>query len=174
MLPKIFILDVDGVMTTGTFLYNNSGKCFKVFGPDDNDGLSLLDDKLEIIFVTGDKRGFPISEKRITEDMGYKLYLVSTIKRLQWIKERFNLEEVIYMGDGIFDYLVMNKVAYSIAPNNADELAKETANFVTTRKGGDRAVAEAAIHILKKFFGASTKQGIINDKLNSISQLWVG
>lgn len=39
--PKCFILDVDGVMTTGHFLYTAEGKVMKIFGPDDNDGLSL-------------------------------------------------------------------------------------------------------------------------------------
>ena len=38
---KVLILDVDGVMTTGQFLYSESGKQMKVFGPDDNDGLGL-------------------------------------------------------------------------------------------------------------------------------------
>ena len=40
--PKIFLLDVDGVMTNGQFLYSSKGKSFKIFGPDDHDGLSLL------------------------------------------------------------------------------------------------------------------------------------
>ena len=55
------------------------------------------------------------------------------------------------MGDGIFDHYVMKQVAYSIAPSNADQNAKYT-DFVTERSGGDRAVAEACIHILNKFF----------------------
>ena len=83
--------------------------------------------------------------------MGYPLFLVSTINRTNWIKERYNLDEVIYMGDGIFDCLVMNKVGYSIAPSNGDEFAKQSADYVTKRAGGDRAVAEASIHIILKF-----------------------
>ena len=149
---KVFISDVDGVLTTGQFIYTADGKTSKIFGPDDNDGLSLLKEYLQIIFITGDKRGFNISKKRIVEDMNYPLELVSTIKRIDWIKERFNPKEVIYMGDGIFDHYVMNQVGYSIAPSNADELAKKSANYVTKRSGGDRAVAEASLHILEKFF----------------------
>ena len=45
----------------------------------------------------------------------------------------------------------MSKVGYSIAPSNSDENAKKQANYVTKRSGGDRAVAEACVHILKKF-----------------------
>ena len=147
-----FILDVDGVMTTGQFLYTAEGKVMKIFGPDDNDGLSLLRQHIEIRFVTGDKKGFPISKKRIVDDMHFPLDLVSTIKRKDWIKEQYPLEKVIYMGDGIFDHYVMREVGYAIAPANADSRAKLNANYVTERSGGDRAVAEACLHILEKFF----------------------
>ena len=150
--PKCFILDVDGVMTTGHFLYTSEGKVMKIFGPDDNDGLSLLKNNLEIRFITGDKKGFPISQKRIVEDMKFPLDIVSTIKRVDWIRERYNLKEVIYMGDGIFDHYVMREVGYSISPSNGDKNAKQYAHYVTERSGGDRAVAEACLHIMEKFF----------------------
>jgi 3-deoxy-D-manno-octulosonate 8-phosphate phosphatase (KDO 8-P phosphatase) len=150
--PTCFILDVDGVMTTGQFLYTADGKVMKVFGPDDNDGLSLLKPHLNIRFVTGDKKGFSISKKRIVDDMGFALDLVSTIRRVEWIKEQCPLEQVIYMGDGIFDHYVMREVGYAIAPANADKFAKQHAQYVTERSGGDRAVAEACLHIMEKFF----------------------
>tara|TARA_A100001011_G_scaffold362372_1_gene411233 strand:+ start:482 stop:1003 length:522 start_codon:yes stop_codon:yes gene_type:complete len=148
----VFLLDVDGVMTSGQFFYTEKGKVMKVFGPDDNDALCLLTKYLDVRFVTGDRKGFPISERRILHDMKFKLDLVSTVQRLGWIKKKFNLKEVIYMGDGIFDHYVMREVGYSIAPNNADENCKSCADFVTKRNGGDRAVAEACIHIMEKFF----------------------
>jgi 3-deoxy-D-manno-octulosonate 8-phosphate phosphatase (KDO 8-P phosphatase) len=150
--PTVFILDVDGVMTSGQFFYTVDGKVMKVFGPDDNDGLSLLKKNIQIIFVTGDKKGFEISKKRIVEDMGFQLELVSTIRRVDWIGERYPLESVIYMGDGIFDHYVMSKVGYSIAPANSDKNAKKYATIVTERSGGDRAVAEACLHIMEIFF----------------------
>ena len=152
MTYKVFILDTDGVITTGQFFYTAEGKAMKVFGPDDNDALSLLKPYLETRFVTGDKKGYPISKKRISDDMKFQLDLVSTIHRVEWIKERYNLAEVIYMGDGIFDHYVMQRVGYSIAPANADKLTASQANYVTKRSGGDRAVAEACLHILEEFF----------------------
>lgn len=151
---KIIILDVDGVMTTGQFLYSADGKVMKVFGPDDNDALSLLQSHMEIRFVTGDKKGFEISKKRIVDDMGYRIDIVSTIRRVDWIRERYLLDKVIYIGDGIFDHYVMKEVGYAIAPANADKLAKQHAHYVTERSGGDRAVAEACLHIMEKFFTA--------------------
>ncbi len=149
---KNFILDVDGVMTDGKFYYSENGKVFKSFGADDNDALSILKPLLNIIFVTGDKKGFKISQKRISQDMKYPLFLVSTIKRIDWISHKFILSETIYMGDGIFDHLVMKNVGYAISPANADNNAKKFSNYVTKRSGADRAVAEACMHIIKKFF----------------------
>ena len=169
--PKCFILDVDGVMTTGHFLYTHEGKVMKIFGPDDHDGLSLLRTRLDIRFITGDKKGFPISKKRIVDDMGFDLDVVSTIKRVDWIAERYPLESVIYMGDGIFDHYVMQKVGYSIAPANADINAKQFADYVTERKGGDRAVAEASLHILRKFFKAFDPN-ILPDSQTQLSGEW--
>jgi 3-deoxy-D-manno-octulosonate 8-phosphate phosphatase (KDO 8-P phosphatase) len=149
--PKIFIIDVDGVMTDGKFYYSEKGKVLKCFGPDDNDALKLLKGFMDIQFVTGDKRGFVITKKRIS-DMKFNVQLVSTIQRLEWIKKKFNLSEVIYMGDGIFDHYIMKKVSYSIAPANADYNCKKSSDYITKRNGGDRAVSEACLHILKKFF----------------------
>ena len=162
MTYKVFILDTDGVITTGQFFYTAEGKAMKVFGPDDNDALSLLKPYLETRFVTGDKKGYPISKKRISDDMKFQLDLVSTIHRVEWIKERYNLAEVIYMGDCIFDHYVMQRVGYSIAPANADKLTASQANYVTKRSGGDRAVAEACLHILKEFFEPYNPEAIPN------------
>jgi 3-deoxy-D-manno-octulosonate 8-phosphate phosphatase (KDO 8-P phosphatase) len=166
MKPKVFIIDVDGVMTTGQFLYSEAGKQMKIFGPDDNDGLGLLNPNIEIRFITGDRKGFPITNKRIKEDMKFDLDLVSTIKRIEWIKERYNPKKVIYMGDGIFDHYVMKEVGYSIAPANSDRTAKEHANYVTERSGGNRAVAEACLHIMKKFFVPYEPDKLPTDQLD--------
>lgn len=150
--PLVFILDVDGVLTDGKFFYTAEGKVMKSFGADDNDAISLLRPYIQVRFVTGDRKGFNITRKRVVEDMESQLDLVSTIKRIDWIKEKWPLDQVIYMGDGIFDHYVFKEVAYSIAPADADEHARSVANFVTKRAGGDRTVAEAVLHILDKFF----------------------
>lgn len=152
---KNFILDVDGVFTDGKFYYTVDGKVMKKFGPEDNDALSLLKGRLHIHAVSGDKNGFAITKKRIADDMKLPLNQVSTFERIEWIRERFDPEETIYMGDGIFDPLVFKYVAYSIAPANAFSKTKAQADFVTEARGGEGAVAEACLHILEKFFDES-------------------
>jgi 3-deoxy-D-manno-octulosonate 8-phosphate phosphatase (KDO 8-P phosphatase) len=46
----------------------------------------------------------------------------------------------------------MKNVGYAIAPFNADSQTKTFAHFITERSGGDRAVSEACMHLLEKFF----------------------
>ena len=152
-IPKNFILDVDGVLTDGRFYYTAEGKVMKAFGPDDHDALLLLKPHLNIVMVTGDRKGFAISKKRIAEDMKFPLELVSTFERVEWMEESgYDPKETIYMGDGIFDAMVFDKVAYGIAPANAFHTTKKHADFVTASVGGDSAVAEACVHLLQKFF----------------------
>lgn len=149
---KNFILDVDGVLTDGHYYYTEAGKVMKMFGPDDHDALLLVKPYLNICMITGDKRGFAITKKRVAEDMKFPLFTVSTFDRMDWIKNNYNPEETIYMGDGIFDAMVFEGVAYAIAPANAFYKTKEKADFVTYSRGGDSAVAEACLHIMEKFF----------------------
>lgn len=149
--PKYFILDVDGVFTDGKFYYTADGKVMKKYGDADADALSLLKDKLVIHTISGDKRGFAITSKRMS-DMKLPCSLVSTFERIDWIKERFDPNFTVYMGDGIYEPLVFKYVMYSIAPANAFYTTKKEADYVTNARGGEGAVAEAVLHILEKFF----------------------
>lgn len=167
MKAKVFILDVDGVLTDGGFYYSADGKVMKKFGADDNDALNLLRPYIDIIFVTGDKRGFEISNRRVA-DMHFKLELVSTIKRIEWIREHYDPKEVIYMGDGIFDHYVMKEIGYSIATVDADYHARKIADYVTEREGGRRAVAEACLHIMDKFFVSYDESNLPKDNINLV------
>jgi 3-deoxy-D-manno-octulosonate 8-phosphate phosphatase (KDO 8-P phosphatase) len=153
------LIDVDGVMTTGQFLYSHEGKAFKVFGPHDADGLKLVRDKVNIIFITADKRGFPISQKRIN-DMGYNLELVTEGDRLKYIEEKYGFDKTIFIGDGIFDAPIIKKCLFGIAPANARIEAKNSAHYITPSKSAEGAVCDACIEINKRFFG-----GLNNERL---------
>jgi 3-deoxy-D-manno-octulosonate 8-phosphate phosphatase (KDO 8-P phosphatase) len=142
-----FCLDVDGVMTDGSFWYDEFGKRLKRFGPDDADALELLKDHMSIFFVSSDHRGFAISQSRIERDMGFELCLVPARNRLDWLDARCGLGNLIYMGDGFRDAPILRAARLGIAPRNASPLAQQAADFVTSAAGGQRAVAEAAIYV---------------------------
>lgn len=150
--PSAVVFDVDGVLTSGSFLYSIEGKVLKEFGPDDSDALGLLASLTEIRFVTGDRKGFDITRRRISEDMGFALDLVSTHSRASWLQSRYDLSRIVYVGDGIFDHLVMQKVGYAIGIAGALPHVAQSADWVTTRTGGNRAVAEAVLHLIGKFW----------------------
>jgi len=147
-----FLLDVDGVMTTGQFLYSQDGKEYKVFGPHDNDGLKLIKDNVKIKFITADKRGFPITKKRIVDDMGFELELVSENDRFRYIKENYGFKNVIYMGDGYHDAKILKASMFGIAPKNARKEAIDVADHVTKSNAGEGAVLDACLEINRKFF----------------------
>jgi len=145
-----FVLDVDGVLSTGQFLYSNDGKTHKIFGPHDADGLKFIKDDINISFISGDKRGFPISEKRV-HDMGFKIALVTEQDRYNYIKETFGFEDLIYMGDGIFDVDVLRECKFGIVPAGARREATLVADHVTPSRAGEGAVCDACLEIGHEF-----------------------
>ena len=146
-----FVIDVDGVMTTGQFLYSERGKEFKTFGPHDADGLKLLGGKVDIAFISADRRGFAITQKRIA-DMGYGVELVSEQDRYAYIRDRFGLARTIYMGDGMHDAPVLRDCLLGIAPADARREAKSAADFVTPSDAGKGAVCDGCLEVLRRLF----------------------
>lgn len=149
---KDFVLDVDGVMTDGGFYYDAQGKRLKKFGPDDSDALGQLKSKVNIHFISADRRGLEISKKRIEDDMGYELQLVEADSRLDWLSSRYQLDQTVFMADGFMDAPALKAAAIGICPANASAVAKSVANHITPSAGGNRAVSEACI-FLSKYFG---------------------
>ena len=145
-----FILDVDGVLTDGKFVYTENGKIGKIFGAHDADGLYILKKFVKISFITSDKKGFKISNKRV-KDLGFKLHYVTNDDRVRFLK-KFNFDNLIFMGDGIYDVEILKRSFYGISPKNAIYEARRNSNFVTKNKGGEGAVFEACLHLKKKFF----------------------
>ncbi len=144
---QIVIFDVDGVMTTGQFLYSINGKEYKLFGPHDNDGIKMIKDLIRVIFITADKRGYPITKKRIVDDMRQELYLVSEDERFDFIETHYGMANVIYMGDGYYDAKILEKCLFGIAPNNARVEAKKSADYITPSNSGEGAVLDACLKI---------------------------
>ena len=144
-----FILDVDGVLTNGKFLYSEKGKVYKEFGPHDAFSLKSISKHLEIHFVSADKRGFKISQKRVV-DMGFELTYVTEQERYDFISSNYQMDKLIFMGDGDADAKILKEAFIGIAPNNARLSAKNAANYITDCNGGEGAVAEACDWLIEK------------------------
>lgn len=149
----VFVLDVDGTVTTGEMVYSKDGKLYKVFGADDWDMLGILSNFAKIHFISADRKGFPITQRRIEEECNYPLDLISGVPTLRWtqIQQKYPNNYVIFMGDGVCDWYAMKHANYSITTSEAMDHVKKHAKYVTQRTGGKRAVAEACLHLMDKF-----------------------
>lgn len=154
MKPKklVIISDVDGVLTDGSFYYDEHGKCMKRFGRDDSDALKILRKMIpdaEVKFCSSDFHGFNITKKRIN-DMGYGVEKVSVQDRPKWIKENFPKDEyyTVYIGDSFVDVPVFSVVDYSCTLWDSHKYAKSKADFTSPNRGGGGGFAECIIQII--------------------------
>ena len=151
MNSKVVISDVDGCLTDGRFIYTVDGKVAKIFGPHDNDGVKLLKaNGFDVVFISADKRGFPITKRRI-EDMKCQVYNVSEADRVTWVKEYIKNNGYtfsIFFGDGIGDIPVKDAVTYFACPANARREAKESADYITESIGGQGAFLDLTLWLL--------------------------
>lgn len=148
-----FVLDVDGVLNTGHFIYSSEGKKFKIFGPHDKDGLLLLEPHMKIHFVTADKTGYDITYARIVTDWGFsadQLTLMGEKFRLQWLLNNFDMNTTAYMGDGYHDVPLIDAAKIGITPSTGRKECKQKANYITESAAGSGAVLDAALYILEQ------------------------
>ena len=148
---RMIISDVDGVLNTGHFLYNEFGKQFKIFGPHDADGVKILKKNgFDVKFVSADHRGFNITKARIN-DMKCEVELVSEDDRYDFINKKYGLSNVVYIGDGIHGAKILKDAYFGIAPIDARIEARLAAQYITESKAGHGAFLDAALIILKHF-----------------------
>ena len=149
---KLFLLDVDGVLTDGRIIYDDYGDEIKCFHVHDGLGLSLLNKAgIKTAFITSRKSR---AVARRAKDCGVsKVYFKAfpKIKSYTRALKKFKVkdEETAYMGDDLLDLGVMKKAGLSIAVPDACNEARAASHYVTTEQGGRGAVREAAELILK-------------------------
>lgn len=152
MKIKTLVTDVDGVLTDGKFYYSESGKVFKKFGPHDADGIKIIKAlNIDVVAISADSRGFGITQKRLN-DMGIPIYQVSEKDRFSWISNKYTLDETVFIGDGLYDVKLLLAVAVGLTPANAIPICKKVATHTLTSYGGNGAILEAAIWILKHYY----------------------
>jgi len=149
---KMIISDVDGVWTDGSIFLNGSGEEFKKFSVLDGAGIAEARMAgLKIALISG--RYSKATEARANELKIEDVYNGTLNKLIPYneLKEKFNLhdDEIAFIGDGLIDIPVMEKVGAPIAVSNAYPLVKEIAVYVTETAGGEGAFREAVDWVLK-------------------------
>lgn len=141
MISKI-VLDVDGVLTDGSFWYARDGKYFKRFGSHDAHAIKICLNFFEIVLITADEKGYEISNLRAT-DMGLQCHLVKEIDRANWLFENCQRESTAFVADSFTDIPSLDFVMRTFAPANAHPALKARVDSVLLLRGGDGAVSEA-------------------------------
>lgn len=146
---KTVVTDVDGVLNTGQFLYDDRGKRYKVFGPHDNDGVKMLREcEVNVIAISADRRGFQITWRRC-EDMGIELIQISESDRMMVLARNFDAHSTLFIGDGYYDVEPMLYFDHSAAPKNAIALARSAAKWKLKSRGGEGVLLEVALRLTK-------------------------
>lgn len=151
---KLFLTDVDGVLTDAGMYYSENGDELKKFNTHDGMGMKMLRE-------AGIKTGIITTENtKIVENRAKKLnvdYLYQgkreggklEVAKEICEKEGITLEEVAYIGDDINCFDLLSSVGFAACPANALPKIKSIPGIMHLRKcGGDGAVREFVEWIL--------------------------
>jgi YrbI family 3-deoxy-D-manno-octulosonate 8-phosphate phosphatase len=150
---RTVVVDIDGVLTDGSIFWTESGrKFFKMFGPDDHDAIKRARfHDIDVLFTSSDRPGFEISRARV-EYMGGELVYSDSVERAYVMRDEcgVDLSRALYIGDGYYDDVAMEKFGVSACPSDAWPGTMRAADIVSSRPGGRRAVAEILHYVVSK------------------------
>ena len=150
---RLFVMDVDGTLTDGTFGYASDGVEWKVFHARDGAGIKFLPlVGVEAAIVSG--RSSPVVARRAAELGIREVVQGSHDKRaaVRALRERLGVEAaaVAYIGDDLGDVAAMRDAGFSAAPADAAPEALAAASYRCKAKGGHGAVREAIEALLRR------------------------
>jgi len=147
----LLLLDVDGVLTDGSIIYDDRGVEIKVFNVKDGLGIRMLKAAgIDVGIVTG-RRSEALRHR--CRDLGISL-LLEGIQDKAAILEHLEAEtgvtagKMAFMGDDLPDLPLMKRVGASITVADGHRIVKKFADIVTKAKGGNGAVRELCEAIL--------------------------
>jgi 3-deoxy-D-manno-octulosonate 8-phosphate phosphatase (KDO 8-P phosphatase) len=157
---KAVALDVDGVLTDGSFCWGPNGEEFKHFSFADVMGISL-GRKAGLIFALISGEASPLvdrfARKMGIADVHQGCKDKAAALRLFADKNGLDLGSICFMGDDVNDLPALELAGLSAAPANAQEQVRRRADLVTERSGGQGAVRELIDGILLRSGGGAPK-----------------
>ena len=147
---KLFLCDVDGVLTDGTVILGD-GKEYKSFNIQDGLGMLILK-RVGIKVGWVSNRPSPVSQQR-AEELKIDYFFQakgSKVEAIQAILKEAQLDwdDICYIGDDVVDLGALQRAGLAVAVANAIDEAKDLAHYVTKAHGGHGAVREVIRLIL--------------------------
>ncbi|MFZ5573383.1 MAG: KdsC family phosphatase [Thermodesulfobacteriota bacterium] len=148
---ELVLLDVDGVLTDGSIVYDDAKNETKTFNVKDGFGIRLLmKSGVQVGIVTGRSS---MALRHRCDDLGIALLfdgvkdkaaLLPRIMELTGVSE----SRIAFVGDDLPDLPIMKKVGLAVAVGDGHELVREHAHMTTRASGGKGAVREVCEAIL--------------------------
>lgn len=136
---RLIIFDIDGVLSRSTVVLHPEGQPMRTVNIKDGYAIQLaIKQQLPIAIITG---GNAESIRMRYEGLGVKdIYMRSAVKITVYeqLLEKYHLtdDEVMYMGDDIPDYEVMQRVGCAVCPADACPDIREISCYVSQWEGG--------------------------------------
>jgi 3-deoxy-D-manno-octulosonate 8-phosphate phosphatase (KDO 8-P phosphatase) len=149
---KCFIFDVDGVLSPDSIPLSPEGEPMRLVNIKDGFALNLACKKgYGVAIITG---GDTEAVRKRFVNLGVKhVYMKSSIKMDAYNdfigKTGYRPEEIIYAGDDLPDYHVMQLVGLPVAPADAAPEIKQIAKYISNKKGGDGIARDVIEQVLK-------------------------
>ncbi len=149
---KALVFDIDGVLSAETIQTSNDGVLMRSVNTKDGYALRLaVAEGLHVAIVTG---AHEEAIRRRYEALNIPdIYLESSVKteKLRLLLDKYSLsaDEVLYMGDDIPDYEVMQQVGLPCCPRDAAPEIRDISLYVSHRNGGQGCVRDVVEQILK-------------------------
>ena len=149
----LILLDVDGVLTSGQVIYDDSGRETKVFNVRDGLGIRMLKEAgIQVGIVTG-RRSMALVHR--CRNLGIDLFkdgVRDKAAALADILEETGIDAAAtaFIGDDLPDLPILRRVGVPIAVGDAHDQIKEVAVWTTRSRGGYGAVREVSERILKE------------------------
>jgi 3-deoxy-D-manno-octulosonate 8-phosphate phosphatase (KDO 8-P phosphatase) len=136
---KALVFDVDGVLATEIMVILQDGEMARKMNSKDGYALQLAVKKgYKIAIISGgNSEGVRIRLERLgVQDVFLGVHNKKE-KLLEYIAQnQLNPEEVLYMGDDIPDYVVMNMVGLPCCPADAVQEIKQISKYISPFDGG--------------------------------------
>lgn len=149
---KLFVFDIDGVLTDGSLILLDNGEMARTMNIKDGYALQLAVKKgYDILIISG---GNSEAVKLRLEKLGVKNIFLSVKNKKELllkyrIDNNYALEQILYMGDDIPDVLVMKIVGVACAPADAVQEIKAISHYISPIPGGKGCVRDVIEKVLK-------------------------
>ena len=148
---KLLVLDVDGVLTEGSIIYDCKGRELKIFNVKDGLGIFFLAQAgIDSAILTAK---YSKVIRRRAKDMRIKDifwgYPKEGVFKKILDKYKLDYQDICFIGDDLIDIEVAKKVGLSVAVQDASDGLKKVVHLVTRNRGGRGAVREVVELIMK-------------------------